>query len=90
MDAKDEKIIISSTMVTIIIQLSLWIFWGAYYTFTTNQNGKLLEELKNENLPTRIKVLEVKVEYYDRILERLDSLAQEINELKIEQQKGRP
>ena len=76
--------LLNSNWVSIGIQILVGIFWIAYFSFITHNNNERLEGFLKRELPTRVKVIETRLEYYDKILNRMDSLSDEINQLKLE------
>ncbi len=76
-----NKLSLVSLTTVIIIQLIAWIFWGAWFTFSTRNNTSLLEDLAKENLPTRMSVVESKVNGYDRLISKMNALSLQIAKL---------
>lgn len=70
-----------SLTTVVIIQLIAWIFWGAWFTFSTRNNTSLLEDLARENLPTRMSVVESKVNGYDKLISKMNALSLQIAKL---------
>jgi len=80
-----------SPWASFIGQLIICIFWGAYFTFQVQNNNEKIEEIFQNNLPTRTTVIETRLEYYDRtIVDRIEALSDDVNELKLEVRERRP
>lgn len=80
-----------SPWASFIGQLVICIFWGAYFTFQVQNNNDKIQEIIEDNIPTRTTVIETRLEYYDKtIVNRIEALSEDVNELKLEVRGQRP
>lgn len=70
----DGKVLMSPSWIAVWTQLLGWIFWGAWYTFTTSHNSKMIELINQQNIPTRLSVIESKLRGYDSLGDKIDLL----------------
>ena len=75
---------ITSGWASIIIQIIIVVFYGAYATFNINQNKAQIVAIETERLPVRVEVLETKLAFYDRIISKIDRMSDDVQEVKVQ------
>lgn len=76
---------LSSGWASFLAQVIALIFWAAWFTFIAQSNTKRLDKFLDQDLPTRVKVAETRLEYYDTVfVEGMKEIQGQIVELKLE------
>lgn len=76
---------LSSGWAGLIIQILVLVFWAAWFSFIAQGNTKRLDKFLDQDLPTRVKVAETRLEYYDEVfVQGMKEIEEQIVELKLE------
>lgn len=76
---KSNSLALWSLTSLITVQLITWVFWGAWFTFSTINNTKLLEEIHKHKLPSRVAILEHQIKDFEKLFDKMDELSRQIN-----------
>lgn len=74
----------TSGWAAVAVQVVIFVFYGAYVTFSSQQNKEYIEKINEEKMPIRLQVVETKMEYYDKIIDKMDDMADDIKDVQLQ------